>query len=74
VGLDVPIAFIGNCFAGPMATSHAFFTLSVSVSSTVGGLRAGVLSFEGPDFYCALASLYLCVLLCHLEEGDGGSP
>lgn len=38
---DLPIAFMGNCFAGPSATSHAFLTLSVSVSSTVGGFRAG---------------------------------
>ncbi|KNG52187.1 ser thr protein phosphatase superfamily protein [Stemphylium lycopersici] len=34
---DVPKPFMGNCFAGAMATSHAFFILSVSISSAVGG-------------------------------------
>jgi hypothetical protein len=31
---------MGSCLAGAMATSHAFFILSVSISSAVGGLRA----------------------------------
>ena len=34
---DAPKAFMGSCFAGAMATSHAFFILSVSISSGVGG-------------------------------------
>ena len=35
----IPIAFIGNCLAGAMASSHAFFNLSVSISSCEGCLR-----------------------------------
>lgn len=35
----IPIAFMGSCFAGAMAISHAFFNFRVSVSSVVGGLR-----------------------------------
>lgn len=31
---------MGSCLAGAMATSHAFFILSVSISSGVGALRA----------------------------------
>lgn len=38
-GSCVPIAFMGSCFAGAMAISHAFFSFRVSVSSVVGGLR-----------------------------------
>lgn len=37
--MDPPKAFIGSCLAGAMATSHAFFILSVSISSGVGGTR-----------------------------------
>jgi hypothetical protein len=37
----MPIAFIGSCLAGPIASSHAFLTLSVSVSSGVGALAIG---------------------------------
>ena len=33
------IAFIGRALAGARASSHDFFSLSVSVSSVVGGLR-----------------------------------
>lgn len=43
VGNDEPMAFMGSCFAGAMAISQAFFILSVSISSPVGGWRAGVL-------------------------------
>jgi hypothetical protein len=39
-GDDAPIAFIGSCFAGPNATSHAFLIFSVSISSEVGACRA----------------------------------
>jgi hypothetical protein len=34
------IACIGNCLAGASAISHDFFNFNVSVSSSVGGLRA----------------------------------
>jgi hypothetical protein len=34
------MAFMGSCFTGAMATSHAFFILSVSISSDVGAFRA----------------------------------
>jgi hypothetical protein len=30
---------MGSCFAGAIATSHAFFSFSVSISSAVGGTR-----------------------------------
>lgn len=39
--IHMPTAFMGNCFAGAMASSQAFLSLSVSISSGVGGLRAG---------------------------------
>jgi hypothetical protein len=44
----MPIAFIGSCLAGPIASSHAFLTFSVSVSSGVGALVTGEeeLAFE----------------------------
>ena len=45
------IAVMGNCLAGARATSHAFLSLSMSVSSTVGGVRrATVLEFADVDF------------------------
>lgn len=40
----MPKAFIGSCLAGAMASSHAFLSLSLSISSGVGGLRAGVVA------------------------------
>ena len=39
----IMIAFMGSAFAGAKATSQAFFTLSMSVSWVVGGLRGVVL-------------------------------
>ena len=38
-GANVPMAFMGSCFAGAMATSQAFFIFSVSISSGVGCFR-----------------------------------
>jgi hypothetical protein len=38
----IMMAFTGSCLAGAIATSHAFFNLSVSVSSVVAGGREGV--------------------------------
>lgn len=35
----MPMAFIGSCLAGAIATSHAFFSLSVSISSGEGLAR-----------------------------------
>jgi len=46
----MPTAFIGSCFAGPSASSQAFLTLSASVSSVVGGLRAAGACFDDEDF------------------------
>ena len=40
----IMIAFIGRALAGAKASSQDFFSLSVSVSAVVGGLRAGVLA------------------------------
>lgn len=37
--IHMPMADMGRDFAGAMATSHAFFIFSVSISSSVGGLR-----------------------------------
>ena len=34
---------MGSCLAGAMATSHAFFILSTSISSGVGGTRVFLL-------------------------------
>lgn len=42
----IMIAFIGIDFAGAIANSHAFLSLSVSVSSVVGGLRMGCFEEE----------------------------
>ena len=39
----IMIAFMGKALAGASASSQDFFSLSVSVSAVVGGLRAGVL-------------------------------
>jgi len=40
--IHMPIPCMGSCFAGARAISHAFFSLSVSISSGVGCLREGV--------------------------------
>lgn len=37
------IAFMGRALAGARASSQDFFSLRVSVSARVGGLRVGVL-------------------------------
>lgn len=34
------IAVMGSCFTGAKATSHAFFSLRVSICAVVGGARA----------------------------------
>ena len=39
----IMIAFMGRALAGARAISQDFFSLSVSVSAVVGGLRVGVL-------------------------------
>jgi hypothetical protein len=39
----IMMAFTGSCLAGAIATSHAFFNLSVSVSSGVAGRREAAL-------------------------------
>ena len=48
----MPIAFMGSCFAGAIASSQAFFILRVSSSAGVGGFLAGVVEevFESLDF------------------------
>jgi hypothetical protein len=52
VGLgDVPMAFMGSCFMGAMATSHAFFILSVSISSEVGAFRVDCLEDSARSFF-----------------------
>lgn len=35
----IPMAFMGSCFAGARASSQAFLSLRVSISSGEGGLR-----------------------------------
>lgn len=35
----IMIAFMGKALAGANASSHAFFILSMSISSAVGGFR-----------------------------------
>jgi hypothetical protein len=42
---------MGNDFAGAIATSHAFLTLSVSVSSGEGPFLMACDCFELPDFW-----------------------
>jgi hypothetical protein len=37
------MAFMGSCFTGAIAISHAFFIFSVSISSGVGTFRTAVL-------------------------------
>ncbi len=39
----IMMAFMGSCLAGAKATSHAFLSLRVSVSSAEGRVRAGFL-------------------------------
>ena len=45
----IMIAFIGRALAGARASSQDFFSFRVSVSSVVGGFRAGC--FDAADFY-----------------------
>ena len=59
----IMIAFIGIDFAGAIASSHAFLSLSVSVSSVVGGLRTGC--FEEERWNCQ-QGLRLCISLIYL--------
>lgn len=48
----IMIAFMGKALAGARASSQDFFSLSVSVSAVVGGLRAGVLVEAGVRYEC----------------------
>ena len=43
----IMIAFMGKALAGARASSQDFFSLSMSVSAVVGGLRAGFLEEAG---------------------------
>lgn len=43
------IACIGNCFAGPSASSQDFFNFNVSISSCVGGFRTDLSDFLDID-------------------------
>jgi hypothetical protein len=45
----IMIKVMGRPLTGPSATSHAFFSLSVSISSCVGGFRGW--AFESFCFY-----------------------
>jgi len=46
------IAVMGSCFTGASATSHAFLSFSVPISSAVGGAR--VVVFEEEEETCFL--------------------
>lgn len=48
---NIPIAFIGSCFAGAIANSHAFLSFRLSVSAVVGGLRVTSFCFDVLLFY-----------------------
>jgi hypothetical protein len=50
------MAFMGSCLAGAMASSQAFFSLSVSISSVVGALRDEMASFLVLLRYCIVSS------------------
>jgi len=45
------MAFMGSCFTGAMATSQAFFILSVSISSDVGAFRTDCLDDMARSFF-----------------------
>jgi hypothetical protein len=47
----MPMAFMGSCFAGAIATSQAFFNLSVSITSGEGWAR-GVTALPPLVFFC----------------------
>lgn len=48
----IMIAFMGKALAGARASSQDFFSLSVSVSAVVGGLRGGVLEEVAVRWKC----------------------
>lgn len=52
------MALIGRLFAGAIASSHAFLSLSVSVSSVVGGFRAATLLESLLRCFPPLAAVY----------------
>ena len=56
----MPNAFMGICFAGASAISHAFFSLSVSTSCVVGGVRAEVLLPPAVVFAAGGSAAYCC--------------
>lgn len=45
----MPIAFMGSCFAGARASSQAFLSFRLSISSGVGALRGATADFEDLD-------------------------
>ena len=47
----IMIAVMGSCFTGASATSQAFLSLSMSISSAEGGARAVVFDEEETCFY-----------------------
>jgi len=61
----MPMAFMGSCLAGPRASSQAFFTLSVSVSSGVGGFEG-----DGPEVLELDLEDLSRDLLVETDEGD----
>jgi hypothetical protein len=69
----MPIAFMGSCFAGAMASSQAFFSLSLSRSAGEGALRVVAVAFEDLSFYCSVsgscASCLSCSLVAYLDKG-----
>jgi hypothetical protein len=47
----MPMAFMGSCLAGAIATSHAFLSFNVSISSGEGLVR-GVTALPLPPLGC----------------------
>lgn len=58
----IPIAFIGNCFAGAIASSHAFLSFNWSISSVVGAFRADLSAAScfpfDPDLVIEVGAVY----------------
>lgn len=53
----IMIAVIGSCLTGASATSQAFLSFRVSISSVVGGARTGVL--EDTCFWRTVSASYI---------------
>lgn len=73
----IMIAVIGSCLTGARATSHAFLSLRVSISSVVGGARTVGLDTAFWEEDCMVFLCPCCTgraLLVEVKPGGSGIP